>query len=225
MRRRGFPGASVAAYILGLGITILALAGCGPTFSSEPAAVPPGSPGEAESSLLVPPGFGTLLQDQISLRLQSGNLLIKVTPLEEWIIRLAAPDTYARLHGLAQTFGPQAERVSRTVEPTLFLVSLFSYQPDVTYEPEELQVVNRGLRFRSLGIVPVTPSWGTQRLQQQETRMAIYAFGGGIDFETDLVVQYKELRNDQWRSGVLPVLEAERAKARARARGGGRLEE
>ena len=58
---------------------------------------------------MVPPGYGTLLQDQISLRLQRGDLLIKVTPLEEWVIRLTAPDTYDRLRSLVETFGPQAD--------------------------------------------------------------------------------------------------------------------
>jgi hypothetical protein len=193
--------------------------GCGP--SGPPGPAPAGSPEppDADSALMVPPGHGTLLQDQISLRLQRGNLLIKVTPLEEWVIRLTAPDTYLRLRGLVDAFGPQAERAARTTALSLFLVSLFSYQPDVTYEPEELQLVNRGLRFRSLGIVAVTPAWGTQRLAQQETRMAIYAFEGGLDLESELVVQYQDLRNDRWREGVLPLLEAERARVRARGKG------
>ena len=73
----------------------------------------PGSPSETSQEApgtLVPPGYGTLLQDQISLRLQSGSLLIKVTPLDEGIIRLTAPDTYERLKGLAQVHGPRAAR-------------------------------------------------------------------------------------------------------------------
>jgi len=113
-------------------------------------------PQEAES-LPVPTGYGTLLQDQISLRLQSGDLLIKVTPLDEGIIRLTAPDTYERLRGLAAVHGPRAARTAMGNQATLFLVSLFSYQPDVTYEPEDLLLVNRGLRLRPLGIAPITP--------------------------------------------------------------------
>ncbi len=195
------------------------LLGCRPGGPQEPAPAGRQEPSQADSSLMVPPGYGTLLQDEISLRLQPGDLLIKVTPLEEWVIRLTAPDTYGRLRGLVDAFGLRAERAARSPEVSLFLVSLFSYQPDVTYEPEELQLVNRGFRFPPLSIVAVTPAWGTQRLAQQETRMAIYAFGGGIDLQADLVVQYRDLRNDQWRDRILPLLEAERAKARARAKG------
>ncbi len=177
-----------------------------------------GAPAQQESPLLVPPGHGTLLQDQISLQLQRGDLQIKVTPLEEWVIRLAAPDTYARLRGLAETHGARAARSAMTTEPSLFLVSLFSRRPGITYEPEDLLLVNRGLRLRPLGIAPITPSWGSQRLGQQETRMAIYAFQGGIDLEADLEVEYQELRNEVWRERVFPLLQAERARAIARAR-------
>ena len=177
-----------------------------------------GTPQETES-LLVPPGFGTLLQDQISLRHQSGDLLIKITPLDEGIIRLTAPDTYERLRGLAEIHGPRAARTPSASQSSLFLVSLFSYQPDVTYEPEDLLLVNRGLRLRPQGIAPITPSWGTQRLGQQETTMAIYAFEGGIEWETDLVAEYQQLRNEAWRDQVLPLLQAERAKVKARSGG------
>jgi hypothetical protein len=104
-------------------------------------------------------------------------------------------------------------------EASLFLVSLFSYQPDITYEPEDLNLINRGLRRRPLGIAAITPSWGTQRLGQQETRMAVYAFDGGMEWETDLVAEYQQLRNETWRDQIVPLLQAERTKVRARSGG------
>lgn len=196
-----------------------ALLACGPP--PEPGAAPSGPAGEGttEPSLLVPSGYGTLLQDQVTLRIQKDDLLIKVTPLEEWIIRLTAPDTYLRLRSLALTHGERATRQMLPSPPALFLVSFFSYQPNVTYEPEDLLLMNRGLRYRPLGIAPVTPSWGMQRLGQQETQMAVYAFDGGMDLTTDLGVEYQDLRNETWRDGILPVLIAEASKARARAGG------
>jgi len=180
-----------------------------------PGARAPG--GEAmEAQELVPPGFGTLRQDDFTIRLRSGPLLIKVTPLAESIIRLAAPDTYDRLTGLVQGRIDALRRESTSDDPSLFFVSFFSYDPDVTYEPEDLQLENRGLRYRPRGIEPVTPGWGAQRLGQQETQMAIYAFDRGIDLETDLAVEYGAERNPGWEH-ILPVLQAERAKVRARA--------
>jgi hypothetical protein len=103
-----------------------------------------------------------------------------------------------------------------TNDPSLFFVSFFSYDPDVTYEPEDLRLENRGLRYRPRGIQPVTPGWGSQRLGQQETQMAIYAFDRGIDLEVDLAVEYGMERNAGWEH-ILPVIHAERAKVRARA--------
>ena len=192
------------------------LTGCGPGL---PTTQPPPAPeaAEEEASDQIAAGYGTLVQDQITLRIRKDQLLIKVTPLEEDIIRLTAPDTYARLQGLARTHGPRAALGASA--PSLFLVSLFSYSPDVPYEPEDLLLVNRGLRYRPRGIAPVTPSWGTQRLGQQETRMAVYAFEGGMDLETDLVVEYQEFKNGIWRDRIIPLLQAEEARVRARSGG------
>ena len=192
------------------------LVGCGTALPPSPS--PTGQEDVSEeASGLLPSGFGTLVQDQITLRIRKEQLLIKVTPLEEWVIRLTAPDTYARLQGLARLHGDNAAR--GVGSPSLFLVSLFSYQPDVTYEPEDLLLVNRGLRYRPRGIAPITPSWGTQRLGQQEARMAVYAYDGGMDLETDLVVEYQELRNEVWRARIVPLLRTEEAKVRARSGG------
>jgi len=191
------------------------LLGCG-GLPPQGAPAPEGVP---ESSRPVPPGFGTLMQDQITLRIQQGDLLIKVTPLEEWVIRLTAPDTYARLQGMVRTHGERAARSAMDPSSSLFLVSFFSYQPNVTYQPEDLELANRGLRYRPKGIAPVTPSWGLQRLGQQETQMAVYAFEGIIDLETDLVVEYQGLRNEIWSSQIVPLLQAEATKVRARAGG------
>ena len=200
-----------------LAMTAIALlfSACASGGASAPGAGARG--GEAmEAQELVPPGFGTLRQDDFTIPLRSGPLLIKVTPLAESIIRLAAPDTYDRLTGLVRGRIETLRRESMSDDPSLFFVSFFSYDPDVTYQPEDLQLDNRGLRYRPRGIEPVTPGWGAQRLGQQETQMAIYAFDRGIDLETDLAVEYGEVRNARWEH-ILPVLQAERAKVRARA--------
>jgi hypothetical protein len=47
--------------------------------------------------------------------------------------------------------------------------------------------------------------------------MAVYAFAGGVDLESDLVVVYGLVESAQW-SAILPRVRAE--SARARARGG-----
>lgn len=169
-----------------------------------------------EGDPLVPPGYGTLRQDDVSLSLRFGELQVKVTPLAESVIRLTAPDTYRRLHGIAE--GHREALVRQTVRPApaLFLVSFFSLAPDVPYEPEALAIVSGGIRHRPLAIRPVTPGWGAQRLDQRETRLAVYAFGEGVDLKTEITVEYQGVRDETW-SRILTDLQAERERVRARA--------
>jgi hypothetical protein len=106
--------------------------------------------------------------------------------------------------------------VPGTAGTGLFLVSFYSEQPDVPFVPEEVQFISRGLRVRPQEITPVTPSWGEQRVEQRQTEMAVYSFGDGIDLESYLTLAYQFDQSRQW-SAVLPRIQAERARARARA--------
>lgn len=169
---------------------------------------------------LVPAGFGTLRQDQVTLQLRSGDLLVKVTPLREWVIRLTAPDTYDRLSALKMGHGQALRQKVLVDEPLLVLVQLFSNEPNVTYQPEDIILVNQGLKYRPLEIQPITPGWGNQRLDQQETQLALYAFAPEIDLEVDLAVEYRNASAGGWER-LVPLLEAEQGKVRARAGSGG----
>lgn len=166
---------------------------------------------------LVPPGHGTLKQDQVTVALRNGPLLVKLTPLSESVIRLLAPDTYERLHGLAET--RREEAASRTVRtPELFLVSFFSYQPDTSFQPEDLQLLHQGQLLRPIAIFPITSGWGSQRLQQQDNQSAIYAFESPIDYDQPLTVRYGPQEADTWRN-IITVLRGERNKVLSRVGG------
>ncbi len=194
-------------------LALTALAGCGGV--GTPATAEPSGP--AGERVLVPAGYGTLIQDHFTLTLESGPLRVKVTPLAESVIRLAAPDTYERLAGLARS-SREALRSETGSAPSLFLVSLFSRDPTVRYEPQSLHILNRGLRYRPLAIHAITPGWGGQRLRQEETQIAVYAFDAGIDLEIALTVEYEGARNTSW-EGILTRLELERVRVRGRTGG------
>ena len=134
-----------------------------------------------------------------------------VTPLHESVTRVTAPDTERRLSGLAE-----AHRASNGRETALFLVSFYSEQPDTRFVPEEVQLISRGMRLRPGTITPVTPRWGQRRAQQRQTEMAIYSFVGEVDLEADLILAYGIEQTRAW-SLILPRIQAERARARARA--------
>lgn len=185
-------------------------AGCAPMTGG-----PGGSAGYGPPEELPPAGHGSLRQEEITLSLRSGDLQIKVTPLEEWMIRLAAPDTYRRLSDLASGHRPALERESGLEAPTLFLVSYFSDEPNVPFEPEDLHLLDRGRRFRPVAMRPLSGSFGSRRLAQRETRMAVYAFGPGVRLDMGLVVEYGDVRNTQW-DAILQGLQSELALVRAR---------
>ncbi len=185
---------------------------------AAPSGAAPGGPMPADpagevadtSAALVPPRLGTLKQDEATVALRQGPLLIKVTPLTERVIRLLAPDSYDRLHALAEN-----RRLELADPAELFLVSFFSYEPDVAYQPEDLQIAQQGRLLRPLAVLPVTGDFGRQRLNQQETQMAVFAFEPPIDYDRTFFVRYGSGQSDEW-ARIIPRLEAERAKVRAR---------
>jgi hypothetical protein len=165
----------------------------------------------------VPVGLGTLKQDQFTVGLSSGSLLVKVTPLDEAIIRLAAPDTYNRLRSLRTSREKDAVARSASENAELFMISFFSYQPDVTFQPEDVQIEHQGRVLRAAAIMPLTPNWGKGQLSQQEIATAIYVFADAIDFDLPFVVRYGMDENNDWQS-IIPRLQIERGKVTGRSK-------
>jgi hypothetical protein len=204
---------------MGRGATVLLLAwfgACGPAIGGSEAEPVPIRVAGADTATLVPAGYGTLRQDDATVSLRSGPVLAKVTPLREAVIRLLAPDTYTRLHALRESRSAEADRTGVRV-PELFLVSFFSYEPDVTFQPEDLQLFHQSRLLRPVAIVPVTSGWGQQRLAQQETQTALYIYEGPIEYDQLMTVRYGQVESDEWRQ-VLLRLETERAKVLSRVR-------
>jgi hypothetical protein len=183
-----------------------------------PGAAMPVTAQEAGEDDLVPPGHGTLRIDDATMQLRSGPLLIKVTPLTEGVIRLLAPDSYQRLHGMAEPRRAAAAAATGGRPPELFLVTFFSYEANVDFQPEDLQASHQGRQLRPATIVPITPGWGRQRLEQQEQQIGVYVFEGPIDYEQPILVQYGLESTDAW-ARIIPTLELERTKVRAKAGG------
>jgi len=166
----------------------------------------------------LPAGLGSLHQDEFTLSLRDGDLLLKVTPLEESVIRLAAPDTYERLRATAESRIEQARDAVYSGEPELMLVSFFSYSPDTDYRPDDLYLMYQGRQLRPVAVLPVTSGWGRGRLQQREIQNAVYVFEPEIDYSHPMSVRYGALESQNW-SSVVPALDRERARVRGRTGG------
>ena len=193
-------------------------------FAGSPLLVRPAMAQTAADSaaLLVPPGHGTLRFDDVTVQLRTGPLLIKLTPLTEIVTRLLAPDMYQRYHALAESKRKEAGNALVNENAQMFLVSFFSYQPDVEFQPEDLQLSHQGRLLQPILIQSVTPGWGRQRLAQQQSESAIYFFDDPIDYKQRLVVRYGMTESDAW-SQIIPKLDIERSKVRAKAGVGGTL--
>lgn len=193
---------------------------CAPVEPATPGPVrlPPEPETAVDTTADLPPaGYGSLHQDEFSVEIQSMNLHVKVTPLDEGITRLAAPDTYNRLQALARSRWAEADAMTEGAGAALFLVSFFSRDPNVAYRPEELRITHRGRSLQPAGIVPLTTGWGRQLLQPQETQSAIYAFEPPIDYDLPLTVRYGMRESDDWHRVILPRIEEERARVESRA--------
>jgi hypothetical protein len=170
---------------------------------------------------LVPPGYGTLRQEDLSLRLQSSSLQVRALPLDESIIRLLSPDSYRALSELKRSRADAVDAIARrqgTRELSLWYVSFFAVERGETrFSPREFIIRNVGRDFRPLDVIPLTPGFGEQRLRQNGRQDAIYVFDGRLDVRQPLTVAYNTGRNDDW-ADLLPQIERERSAVRSRAR-------
>ena len=174
---------------------------------------------------LVPVGYGTLRQEDLSLRLRSSSLQVRATPLDESIIRLMSPDSYRAMSELKRSKQDAIAAVARrnaVRELSLWYVSFFAVERGETrFSPREFIITNVGRDFRPLDVIPLTPGFGEQRLRQNGRQDAIYVFDGQVDAQQPLSVSYETARNDDW-ANILPQIERERALVRGRA-GAGRV--
>ena len=167
----------------------------------------------------VPPGYGTLKRDDIVVRFTTGTVEIQFLPLDEQVIRLLATDTYRSLTQLIisrQDDITAAATRAGMDQPTLVLVTFYGLVPQARFNPEDLNISSRGRLFRPVGIVPLSPTWGSYQLEARQQAVAIYLFEGGISFRETLAVSYQGLTNGAW-DRALRLLDQERSRVRARA--------
>lgn len=168
---------------------------------------------------LVPPGYGTLRQDEIAIRLQPPGLVVRLLPLEEGLIRLLTPDSYRALRDLQQSASRRVGELSQRFgarQLSLWLVSFYGVEPDIRFSPLDLIITSTGRDFRPVDVIALSSGFGEQRLKQRETQSAIFVFDGEIDLDQPLIARFLHEQNAFWEQ-VLPRIERERALVRARS--------
>lgn len=210
----------IRGIIPGTAVALTLLMGCAPAPMHSPI------PGAGDPVSISPPGgghalereeegraarSGTLHQDQFTVQLRAGPVQVKVTPLAEEVIRLAAPDTYRRLGALTEGRSAEIRALAGSGPHRLFLVSFFTLEPNTPFHPQALEIRQQGRVHRPLTIVAITPGWGAERLPRQELRSAIYAFDATLDLSIPFSVSYDRHESDDW-SRILPRLQFERGR-------------
>jgi hypothetical protein len=196
--------------------------GCGGAAATPSGETPPPIASVARDTTapgLVPAGFGSLKQDEISVRFQLRGLLVRVTPLDESVIRVLAPDSYRslrdrrdserdRIAALAARYGVRGFSV--------WSISFYGEEPDVRFSPMDVVVSSVGRDFRPIEVIPLTPGFGENRLDQRTTQSALYLFDDAVDVNQPLTIMVETSRSSGWQD-ALRLIERERALVRSRA--------
>lgn len=182
----------------------------------------PAGPAAAQDQGDLPPaGYGTLRQEDVSVKFETSTLQVRVLPLDERIIRLLAPDTYQGLRGLKalkqSAIDSIAERFVLT-DPSLFVVTFFAREPRSEFNADDVAITSRNRFFRPIAILPLTPRWSEQRLDQRQTAIAVYLFEPGISPLEPMTVSYGGVTSRAWDETVVRRLDEERAAVLARVR-------
>lgn len=202
------------------GALLLVTAACAPV-APVSAPAPAAAATRPDSVTLVPPGLGSLRQDDVALHLQLQGLEVRAIPLDESILRTLSPDSYRSLHELVASQRGAIAGVERRSGPrplSVWYVSFFGTEfGEVRFSPMEMLVTSVGRDFRPIEVVPLTPGFGAQRLRQRESQSALFLFDGQVDVNQPLVLQYETAQNGEWQV-ILERVERERALVRSRVR-------
>ncbi len=195
-----------------------ALHACSPPSQTNTAAVAP-IVGDTSARVSIPPGFGSLRQDDIAIRLEPQGLIVRAIPLDESVIRLLTPDSYRALRDLQESNRRTTEGIARRSGggfPDLWYVSFYGREDNARFSPMDLVITSGGQDFRPIDVIPLSTGFGEQRLRQRETQSAVYVYPEGVDVDHPLTVSFQGLQSSIWEQ-LLQRIERERARVRARA--------
>ncbi len=169
---------------------------------------------------LVPPGFGTLRQDDIAVKTQLQSTLVRVIPLDESVIRLLSPDSYRALRELQEAQrAPIASLAERhnVRRPSLWYVSYYGLEPESRFNSTDVVINSAGREYRPLEVIPLSIGFRDQKVRQKETQSAIYLYEDGVNPNQPLTITVEGVANASWDS-TLRTIERERASVRSRSK-------
>jgi hypothetical protein len=196
---------------------LIAAAACGGVQSQVP---PPVGPNPRSADALVPPGYGRLNQDELSLRLTAGDLEIRFLPLEDRTLNLMSPDAARALRDLRESRRAGIDSLaarSGTGTPGVALVTFFASREGVRFESEQVALELLGQQFRTIGTLPISANFSSQQLSTRGQASGLLVFEYPVPVMQEFVLIYQAWRTDAWR-GRLSTIERERDRILTRIR-------
>jgi hypothetical protein len=169
----------------------------------------------------LPPGYGSLTQSDLALRVRNDDIEIWFVPLDHRIMPLLAVDTHQSLRQLLETNRRAIDSVASRAgvsTPGLALVIFFGQRPDVRFDPQTITLQIRNNVFRPLGFIALNSKFTSQQLGVRDQASAIYLFEEEIPVNDSFMMAYGTLTSEDWRNKQ-PTLNRERARVAARSRG------
>lgn len=167
-----------------------------------------------------PASFGSLTQNDLSLRVQNDDLEIRFLPLDPAITRLLASDAHRSLRALVEgrrgSIDAVASRAGVT-RPGLALVSFYGKRADVRFDPQTITLQLRSRLFQPLGVIPINARFTSNQLNVREQVSAIYLFEEDLPVDDSFSVSYGTLLSEDWRTKQ-GLIDRERARVSARSR-------
>jgi hypothetical protein len=169
---------------------------------------------------LPPPGYGSLTQSDLALRVRSDELEVRLVPLDERVTRLLARDSYQSLQSLVHSRRSSIDslaRLSGISAPGLALVTFFGGREGARFDPQTLTLVIRNGVLRPRGIVPFSPRFTSQQLNVREQVSAIFLFDELLPVTDDFSFSYQGRNSEDWQNKQR-LLDRERGRVAARSR-------
>ena len=169
---------------------------------------------------LPPPGFGSLKQSDLALRLRSDELEVRLVPLDQRVTRLLARDAYQSLESLVRSRRSSIDslaRLSGISTPGLALVTFFGGREGARFDPSTLNLGIRNQLLRPRGIVPFSPRFTSQQLNVREQVSAIYIFDELLPVTDAFTFSYQGRVSEDWQNKQR-LLDRERGRVAARSR-------
>ena len=166
------------------------------------------------------PGFGTLKQSDLALRLRSDELEVRLVPLDQRVTRLLARDAYESLESLVRSRRYSIDslaKISGISEPGLALVTFFGGREGARFDPSNLNLGIRNQILRPRGIVPFSPRFTSQQLDVREQVSAIYLFEELLPVTDAFTFSYQGRVSEDWQNKQR-LLDRERGRVAARSR-------